>query len=395
MYTPIELPEPGVDERAHSDKLSAHLQQRIAAAGGWMDFAEYMNLALYAPGLGYYSAGATKFGAAGDFVTAPEVSDLFAACMARAVLPVLRRGGQSVLEVGAGTGALAAGLLAGLERDGALPDRYLILEVSADLRERQRQTLQERAPELVSRVEWLDELPPPIDGVILANEVLDALPVSRFRVYGEGEPVREMGVRADNDGFHWADEAAPAPLRERVAAIEATLGSTLSIPFKSEVCLSLPAFVGSLAESLNEGVMLFIDYGLPRRELYAPERNEGTLICHYRHRAHADPFFLPGLQDITAWVDFTLLAESAAAAGLNVDAYMTQAQFLMAAGIEDEFQKVSETCSDAAMRLEFSRQVQMLMMPGEMGERFKLMWLGKGPARLPSGFDLYDQRHRL
>jgi SAM-dependent MidA family methyltransferase len=396
MYTPIELPEPGADERAHSEKLSALVRRRLAAAGGWVDFSEYMNLALYAPGLGYYSAGATKFGAAGDFVTAPEVSELFARCVARAIAPILARNGtQSVLEVGAGTGVLAAGVLNTLARDGALPDRYRILEVSADLRERQRQMLAERAPDFASHVEWLDELPPQFDGVILANEVLDALPVSRFRIAAESDVVRAMGVGIDSDEFCWVDQPASVALRERVAAIEASIGAQLPAQFESEVNMNLAPFVASLADVIGDGACLLIDYGLPRRELYSPQRADGTLICHYRHRAHADPFYLPGLQDITAWVDFTATAEAAAAAGLRVDAFMTQAQFLIASGIEAEFELAGETHADAKAQLALSREMQTLLLPGEMGERFKLMWLGRGVAVPPTSFDQYDQRHRL
>jgi len=396
MYTPIELPEPGAVERAHSDKLTALLRQRIVAAGGWVDFAEYMNLALYAPGLGYYSAGATKFGAAGDFVTAPEVSDLFARCVARTISPVVARDGtQVVLEVGAGTGALAAGVLTTLARDGAAPHRYQILEVSADLRDRQRETLAERAPDLASRVEWLDELPSRFDGVILANEVLDALPVSRFRIAAASEPARAVGVRVDGDGFCWADRPAPQALCDRVAALETSIGTRLPARFESEMSMSLAAFVAGLADVLGDGACLLLDYGLPRRELYSPQRAEGTLICHYRHRAHADPFHLPGLQDITAWVDFTGVAEAATTAGLRVDAYMTQAQFLIAAGIEAEFRLAGEAHSGAESRLALSREMQTLLLPGEMGERFKLMWLGRGDAVPPRSFDQYDQRHRL
>jgi SAM-dependent MidA family methyltransferase len=396
MYTPIELPEPGADERAHSDKLSALLRQRIAAAGGWVDFAEYMNLALYAPGLGYYSAGATKFGAAGDFVTAPEVSDLFARCVARVIAPIMERDApQSVLEVGAGTGALAAGVLNTLARDGAVPDQYRILEVSADLRERQRQTLAERAPDLASCVEWLDELPARFDGVVLANEVLDALPVSRFHIADESQPVRVLGVGIDGDALCWIDRPASQALCEQVATIEASIGARLPARFESEVSMNLAAFVAGLGDVLGDGACLLIDYGLPRRELYAPQRSDGTLICHYRHRAHADPFYLPGLQDITAWVDFTATAEAAAAADLRVDAFMTQTQFLIAAGIEAEFQLAGEAHADAESRIALSREMQILLMPGEMGERFKLMWLGRGVAAPPPSFAQYDQRHRL
>jgi len=396
MHASPELPEPSADALAHSDRLAMLIRQRIEAAGGWLDFSAYMDLALYAPGLGYYSAGATKFGASGDFVTAPEVSGLFARCLARAVEPVVRRGADNaILEFGAGTGALAAGILEALARADTLPARYRILEVSADLRERQRQTLRARVPDLLPLVDWLDELPAAFDGVVIANEVADALAVSRFRIDVADAGISALGVAAAGDGFGWAERPAPEALRQRVEAIEASIGKTLPASYVSEVSLKLPAFVGGLGDVLRDGVCLVIDYGLPRRELYAPDRCDGTLICHYRHRAHADPFRYPGLQDITAWVDFTSLAEAATAAGMRVDGFTTQAQFLIAAGIEDEFFAASSTDAGERARLTLSREMQTLLMPGEMGEKFKVMWLGKGTAALAPEFDSHDRRHRL
>lgn len=396
MHAPTELPEPDATALEHSEKLAALIRERIAAADGWIDFAAYMDLALYAPGLGYYSAGAAKFGAAGDFMTAPEISALFAGCVARAIEPIVARGSdQVILELGAGTGLLAAGVLSSLARVGTLPARYLILEVSADLRDRQRRTLSERAPDLLALVDWLDEPPSGFDGVVLANEVADALAVARFRIDAGEDRVRELGVMAAEDGFRWAERAAPESLRERVGALEASIGEPFAAPFTSEVSMSLPAFVGELGRVMRDGLCLLIDYGLPRRELYAPGRSDGTLICHYRHRAHADPFLYPGLQDISAWVDFTALAEAAAAAGLRVDSFMTQAGFLLAAGIEDEFLAAGADSRDPRSRVSLSREMQTLMMPGEMGEKFKVICLGKGNATLAPPFELHDHRHRL
>ncbi len=392
-----DLPRPGDAALAHSAQLSDLIRRRIAERGGWIDFSEYMELALYAPGLGYYSAGATKFGPAGDFVTAPEVSGLFARCLARAIAPVIRRGpGNAILELGAGTGALAAGILRTLARDRALPAAYRILEVSADLRDRQRRTLAERAPDCLALVEWLDELPAPFDGVALANEVVDALPFSCFRIGAGDDRIQALGVAAAEEGFRWSGRAAAGSLRDAVAAIEAALGSPLEKGFQSEISPSLPAFVGSLGAALRDGIVLLIDYGLPRRELYAAGRSGGTLACHYRHRAHGDPFFHPGLQDITAWVDFTAIAAAASAAGLRVDGYATQAQFLVAAGIEAEFLAAGEGGGGhPRARVERSREMQTLLLPGQMGERFKVIWLGTGSAALAPEFDLCDQRHRL
>ncbi len=392
-----DLPPPGDAALAHSRALSGLISRRIAERGGWIDFSEYMELALYAPGLGYYSAGATKFGPAGDFVTAPEVSDLFARCLARAIAPVIRRGpGHAILELGAGTGALAARILRTLAHERTLPASYRILEVSADLRERQRRTLAERAPDSLPLVEWLDELPTPFDGVALANEVVDALPFSRFRIGAGDDRVEALGVAAGEDGFRWSMRAAHGSLREAVAAIEAELREPLPEGYRSEVNPNLGGFVGGLGGSLRDGIVLLIDYGLPRRELYSPERSRGTLTCHYRHRAHRDPFLHPGLQDITAWVDFTAIAAAASAAGLRVDGYSTQAQFLIAAGIEDEYLAHSDAGGgDTRSRVERSREVQTLLMPGQMGERFKVIWLSKGAAALAPEFDHCDQRHRL
>lgn len=394
MHSPSSLPQPDADAHAHSERLREHIRARIVERGGWVGFAEYMDLCLYAPALGYYSAGAAKFGAAGDFVTAPEVSPLFGRCVARAIAPALAGGGRDVLELGAGTGAMAVELLRTLARDGALPGRYRILEVSADLRERQLYTLQQKAPEFISLVDWLDELPTELDGVVVANEVLDALPVERFRI-GEGaDRFLRVGVAADGNGF--VDEVRPArdSLRDSLGAIEASLGAELVCGYESEFRPNLPAFVDGIAHALRDGAVLFVDYGLPRRELYSSDRRAGTLRCHYRHRAHDDPFLFPGLQDITAWVDFTTVAAAATAAGLRVEGYTTQAQFLIDSGIEAEY--LAATAGDVAERdrLQKSREMQMLMMPGEMGERFKVMWLGKGSAPAPA-WDGIDQRHRL
>lgn len=392
-----DLPRPGDAALALSAELSDLIRRRIGERGGWIDFSEYMELALYAPGLGYYSAGATKFGPAGDFVTAPEVSGLFARCVARAMAPLIRRGpGNAILELGAGTGALAAGILRTLAHDRALPAAYRILEVSADLRDRQRRTLAERAPDYLPLVEWLDEPPARFDGVCLANEVADALPFSRFRIGAGDARVEALGVAAADDGFRWSGRAAPGPLRDAVAAIETAVGAPLPVGYRSEVSPTLPGFVGSIAGALRDGIALLIDYGLPRRELYAPGRSGGTLACHYRHRAHEDPFLNPGLQDITAWVDFTAIAAAASKAGLRVDGYTTQAEFLVAAGIEAEFlARGAAGPNEARSRVERSREMQTLLMPGQMGERFKVMWLGAGSAALAPEFDRCDQRHRL
>lgn len=398
MADKFELPSPAADALAHSRALSAVIRERIVEAGGWIDFSEYMDLALYSPGLGYYSAGAEKLGQAGDFVTAPEISPLFGRCIARSLVEMMQDNDSSVvLELGAGTGSMAAEILRVLERNDSLPDRYQILEISADLRARQQRTIHEQIPSQVHRVEWLNDLPDTgMTGVILANEVLDALPVTRFNVDRGG--LRALGVSVAGDSFGWRPRPASEMVRDRVSAIEHALGAPLPASYVSEFCPSLPALVDRLSRSLNRGLMLLIDYGLPRREYYHRDRNGGTLSCHYRHRVHADPFFYPGLQDITAWVDFTAVAEAADAAGLQIMGYTNQANYLLAAGAEQELATAThaaDTEVDLPTRLQISSQLQTLMMPGQMGERFKVMGLCRDLDRVPSGFSGRDFRHLL
>jgi len=391
MSEPNQLPIPDADALEHSARVSRHIRQHIAKAGGWIDFSDYMDLALYAPGLGYYSAGAQKFGEAGDFVTAPEISPLFASCVARAFLEVAfcesdsSAAPQTILELGAGTGAMAAEILQTLQRMDALPERYLILEVSADLRERQRQLIATRVPELVEHVTWLDELPAqPIVGVIVANEVLDALPVTCFEV-DKANQIQVMGVEDGESGLGWSQRPTTAGAQDSILEVTENFGAHWPVGYASELCPALHGFVGGLSDALEQGLMLLIDYGLPRSDYYSPERSSGTLACHYRHRMHADPFFYPGLQDITAWVDFTGVAEAAADAGLEVLGFTTQAQFLLAAGVEEEFASLLERSGadrDAREQIRIAAGLRTLMMPGQMGENFKVMALGR---KLPHG----------
>ena len=351
-----------------------------------------MELALYAPGLGYYSAGAAKFGAEGDFVTAPELTPLFGRTLAAPCAQWLAQLGPdaSVLELGAGSGVLAADVLSALGECGRLPATYAILERSAELRERQRQLLQVRVPELLDRVRWLDALPDaPIKGVLLANEVLDALPVVRVRKTGAGWMELRVGGDAEQ-GF--ADVLAPAApeLAGQLEAIEAALGLALPPGYTTELQPWLPAWMASLGASFSRGAMLWIDYGLPRHQYYHPERASGTLRCHYRHRAIDDLYRLPGLQDITAWVDFTALAEAAQAADWTVEGYTTQAAFLIGAGIESELARL-----DPVADYNVLQRTKRLLMPGEMGEAFKVMALAKGNLDGPTALALFDQRARL
>jgi len=327
-----DLPTPDADARNHSMRVSGHLREVIARTGGAIPFADYMREALYAPGLGYYRAGTEKFGAAGDFVTAPEISPLFGRVVARQIAEALAAvDGDTILELGAGSGRFALSILRTLAADGRLPARYCILEVSGELAARQRQTLAAE-PDLAARVQWLQGLPDePVTGVILANEVADALPVERFA--SRGERIARMGVRAEGGGFAWCELPPFVELEERAVQLASRYG--WPDPYLSECCAELRGWIAALAGSLERGAILLFDYGLPEREYYHPQRDQGTLICHYRHRAHDNPFLWPGLTDITAWVDFSALADAARAVGLEVTGYGTQAHFLLGGGIGD------------------------------------------------------------
>jgi SAM-dependent MidA family methyltransferase len=381
----MSLPEPTPDARAHSDRVADHIRGEIAASGGWIGFARFMELALYAPGLGYYSAGARKLGKAGDFVTAPEISPLYGQTLARQVMQIMQAGFDEVLEVGAGSGALAATLLEELERSGKVPRNYLILELSGDLRERSRDTLAARVPHLLERVAWLNRLPPAFSGVVLGNEVLDAMPVQVVRV--QGGRVEEGGVGVRNGRLDWSWRLASGELLDAARALGLPEG------FRTEIHLAMRGFLRSLAGVLEKGVALFIDYGFPQKEYYHPQRHEGTLMCHYRHHAHADPFFLPGLQDITSHVDFSTVAEAARAGGLEVRGYTSQAQFLVNCGITEVMARTP--AEDATAFLPLASQANRLMSPAEMGELFKAIALGRGFTEPLVGFREGDRRQAL
>ncbi|MEK7323620.1 MAG: SAM-dependent methyltransferase [Pseudomonadota bacterium] len=387
-----DLPPPGAEAEAHSARLRELIVAEIAAAGGAISFARFMELALYAPGLGYYSAGARKFGAAGDFITAPELSPLFARCVARQCAQVLHGLGQGdVLEVGAGSGVLAADLLAALAELGSLPEQYFILELSADLRERQQRLLRERVPEWSSRVVWLNRLPAaPFRGVVLANELLDALPVHLFTIAEMGP--RELLVGETGGTLQW--RLAPltdARLQTRIDAIHQELSEEqLPAGYTSEINLAAEAWLRSMADVLQAGAILLIDYGFPRREYYHPQRAGGTLMCHYRHRAHGDPLIMLGLQDITAHLDFTALAEAALEVDLTVAGYTTQGAFLLATGITEQL-----AATAAAQQLQRAQEVKKLTLPHEMGELFKVMALTRGVDEPLLGFAWRDLRTKL
>ncbi len=381
----MSLPEPSPEAREHSDRVAEHIRGEISASGGWISFARYMELALYAPGLGYYSAGSRKLGKAGDFVTAPEISPLYGQTLARQVKQVLDAGFDEVLEVGAGSGALAATLLEELERAGRTPRNYLILELSADLRERSRDTLASRVPHLLERVAWLNRLPPAFSGVVLGNEVLDAMPVHVVRT--QGGRVEEGGVGVRSDRLDWSWRLASGGPLDAARALKLPEG------FRTEIQLAARGFMRSLAGVLEKGAALFVDYGFPEKEFYHPQRKDGTLMCHYRHHAHADPFFLPGLQDITSHVDFSAIATSARSGGLELLGYTGQAQFLVNCGITEVMSRTPP--EDGTRFLPFANQANRLMSPAEMGELFKVIALGRGFAAPLLGFREGDRRQAL
>jgi len=344
-----------------------------------------MELALYAPGLGYYVAGAAKFGVGGDFVTAPEISPLFGRTLARQIAQVLERSAGDVLELGAGSGAMAADVLGELQEMDRLPARYLILETSPQLAQRQRRMLQQRQPALKDRIEWISALPEHFDGAVIANEVLDALPVHLLAWRRDG--LYERGV-SWNDGFAWSER--PLPTGELRGAAEA-IGAQAD--YVSEISLVVPALVRSLSVVLRKGALLLIDYGFGRREYYHPQRSQGTLMCHYRHRAHDDPFLWPGLQDLTAHVDFTAVAEAGIDAGLKLLGYTTQAQFLVNSGITGLLEHKSTQAT--GNRFALTAGVQKLLSPAEMGELFKVIALGRGVDGPLLGFASGDKSRLL
>ncbi len=383
---PNTLPEPSAEEKAHSERVGALIRDEIAHHGS-IPFGRYMELALYAPGLGYYTAGKQKFGSAGDFVTAPEAYPVFGRCLARTAIEVLGwLGGGAILEVGAGSGKLAATMLTELAERGALPEAYYILELSPDLRERQVATIRQTAPEHAAGVRWLDHLPEPgFRGLVVANELLDAMPVERFKV--AGRTAKQLGVTWREGRFDWIERPAPPIVAERVESLALASG------YVSEIGLAAEAWVRTIGERVAAGVLLLIDYGFPRAEFYHPDRANGTLMCHYRHRAHPDPLILSGLQDITAHIDFTAIAQAGVDVGMNLLGYTSQAAFLIGSGL-DEFARASNP-NDVRAHLALTEQIKKLTLPHEMGELFKVCALGRGPAQGLSAFRIQDRRSRL
>jgi SAM-dependent MidA family methyltransferase len=410
----MTMPQPDPQALAHSAVLAGRIAEAIEAAGGWLPFDAWMARALYEPGLGYYAGGAHPFGAGGDFVTAPELSPAFAECIAAQVAEWFAHCDPVVVEFGAGTGTLAAGVLAALRRLGRPAHRYAIVELSGTLRAQQRETLARQVPEALGTVEWLDALPASIDGVVLGNEVLDAMPVRVFEHTGDGT-LDELGVALDDAGvIRWA--ARPADPGLRAALAESLRAAARTDPdassdaagheaapwpllgpgrYRSELGLQAAAWVATVGRALRRGAMLLVDYGFPAREYYHPQRDGGTLIAHRRHHAHGDVLRWPGLQDVTAHVDFSAIARSAAGEGLELLGYTSQARFLMNCGL---LERLAETTRGGAVdpgSIRTLSAVQTLLSEAEMGELFKAIAFGRGLPPMPLGFVRGDRSGSL
>ncbi len=382
------LPEPSADALQHSQKLVARIRQEIDNNGGSITFRRYMEMALYEPALGYYVAGTHKIGEQGDFITAPEVSPLFSQCIAQQCKEVLQETNGCILELGAGTGIMASDILLALESDDSLPKYYYILDVSPDLKQRQKETLKERAPHLVNHIKWLSQLPDSFKGIILGNEVLDAMPVDVFTQ--QNEIVYEHHVIWEDEKLCEQLQTAGNNLRKKVLALNIPHEAT---PYTSEINPNLSGWFETISNNLEKGVILLADYGYPRKEYYFEERNKGTLICHYQHRVNEAPLHYSGLQDITASVDFTAVAEAADDAGLDVMGFTSQVNFLTNNDLETLFMKALNDNPDRQYKL--AQQVRTLSLPAEMGERFKFIALGKSYDKSLRGFSNLDQRVRL
>jgi SAM-dependent MidA family methyltransferase len=412
----MSLPLPDAQALVLSRALTQRIAEDIAQQGGWIGFDAFMHRVLYEPGLGYYAGPMRKFGAQGDFVTAPELSPLFARCLAEQVSQWFGQTEPVVVEFGAGSGRLAAGLLDALHELGTPARSYLIVEVSASLRERQRETIAQLAPDRIGVVKWLDTLPAQIDGVVIGNELLDAMPVRVFEIDAGG--LHEVGVSMIEDGsFDWATRAADTVLTEAVTKTlgdfphqspsESSLervdaGSGSSGRYRSEIGLQGRAWVETVGRALGRGAMLLIDYGFSAREYYHPQRDQGTLVAHFRHRVHTDVFHLPGLQDVTAHVDFSAIARAGATAGLDLLGYTSQSRWLINCGLLDRLAALTSPAQageqGAAAAIEAARMVgaaQTLLSEAEMGELFKVIAFGRGLTDDALGFGRGDRRGTL
>jgi len=411
------LPEPSKDALEHSDKLISKIRGEIETNGGSISFKRYMEMALYEPGLGYYVAGTHKIGEQGDFTTAPQISPLFSQCIANQCAEVLHtisskkalaqhkfqnrfyttktnchsKVGGCILEFGAGSGIMATEILLELERQNSLPETYYILDLSPDLQQRQKQTIESSASHLLHKVIWLTQLPKNFSGIVLANEVLDAMPVDVFTQHEDS--VYEHHVIWQDEKL--LEQLKPAnqtnpDLHHDVLRLGIPKDAT---PYTSEINPHIKPWLKTLTECIDKGVILLIDYGYPRKEYYLAERNKGTLICHYQHLVNEVPLHYPGLQDITASVDFTAIAEAADSCDIDVAGFTSQACFLANTGLEDYFKQALENKPNDQYAL--AQQIRTLTLPAEMGERFKCMGLTKNYPHQLCGFKEFDQRYRL
>ena len=390
MSRPDELPPPGTEADAHSLRLLEKLHTQITAQGGAISFEQYMQAALYQRELGYYRCGTEKFGAGGDFITAPEISPLFAQCLAAFALQVAQEEPR-ILEVGAGSGKLAAHMLQHLQAQQATQTHYYILELSAELRQRQRQTISEVCPQMLERVQWLDDLPDGFVGVVIANELLDAMPVRRFRI--RERQLFEQYVAWCDGLLCFRDQAlSDVRLIDRIATLREQTTLREADAYLSEVNFMAEDWVRTLGSKLEQGVVLLLDYGYPRSAYYHAQRSSGTLMCHYQHRAHPDPLILPGLQDITAHVDFTAMADAALDADMQIAGFTTQGHFLLNLGLLDY---AARDEMDERKRLQINTEIKRLTLDSEMGEQFKVMACSKRYDKLVPGFQHNDLRQLL
>ena len=393
-----ELPEPDDEAKKRSLMLTRHIQSECANTDGLMSFADFMRIALYQPGLGYYSGGLQKFGAKGDFITAPEVSPLFGQCLANQIAEIFLNFKNNniekryVIEFGAGSGVLAVDILLQLEEHDLLPEKYLILELSAELKQRQQKKLNDKTPHLVSLVQWLDCLPKDLtNAVVVANEVLDAMPVERFRVNQEAVETLMVGIEDEN--LVRCYNAADNNVIEKIEQMWQRSEITCAESYCSEYNPAIGGWLAALEQEINHLVILLIDYGYNEKEYYHPDRIDGTLMCYYQHRAHEDFLWWPGLQDITAFVNFTDVAYSAVDLGLEVSGYTTQAAFLLANDLSGLH--ASQVTDDVKQQVTLSQQIKTLTLPSEMGDRFKVMALTKNYEEPLKGFSMLDLRNRL
>jgi len=388
------LPEPDDDSAAHSARVTRAIRDALDQASGWLPFSAYMELALYAPGLGYYASGKRKFGQQGDFVTAPETSALFGQCLALQCVELLQTmGGGNILEVGAGSGVMAVDVLTELQHQQCLPGHYFILELSADLRARQQQRIEQALPDLLERVHWLDALPEQFEGVVLANELLDAMPLERYRVLEQGFAIQGVAWDEQTGAFAWDEHPASAEQTVMLEQLVARLDCLPAPGYLLEHNERAVAWMTQMAASLTRGAAILIDYGASRDEFYHEQRFEGTLSCHYRHRSHDNPLILTGIQDITAYVEFSAVAEAAVDAGLALAGYNTQAHFLIGCGLDEVISRCDP--ADAVAFLKMTQQAKTLTMPGEMGERFRVLGLTRNIEKSWRGFTTQDLRNRL